>query len=152
MGLLFYSEHDPRGGGVHILADSTKVGDSTAYGKADYGMLLIIAAKRLNQQTVSPHLQDRGRPAGFKDWLASTVCFFLCCCGCCRPDTAQATSNPPQRDGSPKKPGNRKPSAAAASTPESINSDGFGLTHDESLKKLAAAAQGAKKDDIEVNA
>lgn len=103
-------------------------------------------AKHLKTTTVSRRLQDRGRPAGFKDWLASTACSFLCCLGCCRPDT------PPDGDKSHDKPTDRKLSTAGASTAESNRSNRKITTHDESLKALAAAARGAKRDGIAVNA
>lgn len=104
-----------------------------------------MAAIHLKMLLISPRPQDRGHPAGFKDWLASTACSFLCCFGFCHPDT------PPQREVS-EKPKNRRLSVAAASTAQSNNSNGKAKTHDESLRALAAAAQGAKKDDIEISA
>lgn len=98
-----------------------------------------------NLYRTTAHLQDRGRSAGFKDWLATTVCFFLCCFGCCRPDTS------PQRGESQESPNTRKLSASMATTAQK-SGKGKVKTHDDSLKALAAAVQGAKKDDIEINA
>lgn len=119
--------------------------------QVDPRLLIIEAISLQTINRVSKYLQDRGRPAGFRDWLASTVCSFLCCLGCCRPDT------PPQRDESREKRNNRKLSGSAVSTAQQSKTTnrrnkGKVITRDENLKALAAAVHGAKEDDIETNA